>query len=265
MYFYENLHFPGFLKPPPHLPDKNTHRQKSFPDAFGGCERWVGVNGVSGGWVWAVWMVGGCERCEWWMCVNSVWVWGLWYIVPHTLLWITWVNKVKMAITENLQKWRTQTFWKFRRMYDYGFVEKTLVRSNQSQIPYLLALKALFWNFLQEYAWYVCLLNHITNFCNVIFHQIWRVKIYVIVVHEGRIIVNDLDETEISSFFISCNNAYVSNWHCQSIMMIAKSKLWNSNTPTELSHPPTDHTHPPLTPAHCSHPPTAHTHTVKIF
>ena len=58
--------FQGFLKPPPHLPDKNTHRQKSLPDAFGGCERcewWVGVSGVSGGWVWAVWVMDVCEQC----------------------------------------------------------------------------------------------------------------------------------------------------------------------------------------------------------
>ena len=50
---------------------------------------------------------------------------------------------------------------------------------------------------------------------------------------------NEPDEPEISSFFDFSNNTCVSNWHSDSIMIITKSKLWNNNTPTEISHTPT--------------------------
>ena len=105
--------YQGFLKLPPTFPTKTPTVKNPYPT--------LSV-GVSGGWVWTVC---GCED------------FGTLFFTHCYEIWITWVYKVKMAITENLQKWRTQTFWKFRRMYDYGFVEKTLVRSNQSQIPFL--------------------------------------------------------------------------------------------------------------------------------
>ena len=177
-----------------------------------------------------------------------------------------------MTISENQQKWPPQIFWWFRRMYvrlrfcRENFSSKqpvadSLFTGAQSAILKLstgICMVCLFSNLsafmrthsapdnleMQTDAQKVTLFESLFSASG---KSSWRKT------RDGYNHIKRAHNKEVTGSF----NVIILKIFEAPDSDYKKSKLWNNNTPTEISHLHTTHTHPSLTPTHRSHPPTA--------